>query len=111
LGATLPAGSAGQSFILEVLLTAILMLVVLNVSQGAKEKGITAGLVIGGVIGWEAMFAGPISGASMNPARSLAPARSLWKFGRSVDLPDRSVPRRSTWRVRLPGNAGQGQSL
>jgi len=74
LGATLPAGSAGQSFLLEVLLTAILMLVVLNVSHGAKEKGITAGLVIGGVIGWEAMFAGPISGASMNPARSLAPA-------------------------------------
>ncbi len=74
LGATLPAGTAAQSFILEVVLTALLMLVVLNVSTGAKEKGITAGLVVGSVIALEAMFAGPICGASMNPVRSLAPA-------------------------------------
>lgn len=74
LGMTLPAGSAAQSFVLEFILTAILMLVILNVSVGAKEKGITAGIAIGGVIGLEAMFAGPICGASMNPARSLAPA-------------------------------------
>ena len=74
LGATLPAGSAGQSFILEVVLTFLLMLVILNVSTGSKEKGITAGIVIGAVIMLEAMFAGPICGASMNPARSLAPA-------------------------------------
>jgi aquaporin Z len=74
LGATLPAGSAGQSFVLEVLLTAILMVVILSVSTGAKEKGITAGIAIGAVIALEAMFAGPICGASMNPARSLAPA-------------------------------------
>ena len=47
---------------------------ILSVSTGAKEKGITAGIAIGAVIGLEAMFAGPISGASMNPARSLAPA-------------------------------------
>ena len=74
LGATLPAGTAGQSFILELILTALLMLVILNVSTGAKEKGITAGLVVGSVIALEAMFAGPICGASMNPVRSLAPA-------------------------------------
>ena len=74
LGATLPAGSVSQSFILEVVLTAILMLVILSVSTGAKEKGITAGITIGAVVGLEAMFAGPICGASMNPARSLAPA-------------------------------------
>lgn len=74
LGATLPAGSATQSFVLEVILTAILMLVILRVSTGAKEKGITAGIAVGGVIALEAMFAGPICGASMNPARSLAPA-------------------------------------
>lgn len=74
LGATLPAGSDTQSFILEVVLTAILMLTVLSVSTGAREKGITAGIAIGGVIALEAMFAGPISGASMNPVRSLAPA-------------------------------------
>lgn len=86
LGATLPAGSIWQSFALEFLLTALLMFVILNVSTGAQEKGITAGLVIGAVIGLEAMFAGPICGASMNPARSLAPAllsghvSSLWIY-------------------------------
>ena len=74
LGATLPAGPASQSFVLEVILTAILMIVILNVSTGAKEKGITAGIAVGSVIAFEAMFAGPICGASMNPVRSLAPA-------------------------------------
>jgi aquaporin Z len=74
LGGTFPAGTAGQSFILEVVLTGILMLTVLSVSTGAKEKGATAGLAIGSVVALEAMFAGPISGASMNPIRSLAPA-------------------------------------
>jgi aquaporin Z len=86
LGATLPTGTAGQSFILEVILTFLLMLVILSVSTGSKEKGITAGVVIGAVIGLEAMFAGPICGASMNPARSLAPAlvsghvQSMWIY-------------------------------
>ncbi len=74
LGATQPAGSAWQSFVLELLLTALLMFVILGVSTGAREKGITAGIVVGSVIALEAMFAGPISGASMNPARSLGPA-------------------------------------
>jgi aquaporin Z len=74
LGATLPAGAGSQSFILEVVLTTFLMLTILSVSTGAKEKGLTAGIAIGAVIALEAMFAGPITGASMNPARSLAPA-------------------------------------
>ena len=74
LGATLPAGPPLQSFFLEIVLTALLMFVILNVSTGAKEKGITAGVAVGAVIAFEALFAGPISGASMNPARSLAPA-------------------------------------
>lgn len=74
LGATNPAGAAGQSFVLEVVLSWVLMLVVLCVSSGAKEKGITAGIVVGAVIATEAMMAGPICGASMNPARSLGPA-------------------------------------
>jgi len=74
LGATLPAGSELQSFILEIVLTFFLMLTILNVSTGAKEKGITAGIAVGAIIALEAMFAGPICGASMNPARSLAPA-------------------------------------
>jgi aquaporin Z len=74
LGATLPSGTAWQSFVFEMVLTLILMVVILRVSTGAKEKGITAGIAVGAVIGLEAMFAGPVCGASMNPARSLSPA-------------------------------------
>ncbi|HNQ12916.1 MAG TPA: MIP family channel protein [Bacteroidia bacterium] len=74
LGATLPADTALQSFILEIILTLFLMLVIINVSTGSKEMGIMAGIAIGATVLLEAMFAGPISGASMNPARSIAPA-------------------------------------
>ena len=74
LGATQPSGDAFQSFVLEFILTLILMFVILSVSSGAKEKGLLAGVAVGSVIALEALFAGPISGASMNPARSLAPA-------------------------------------
>jgi MIP family channel proteins len=74
LGATHPAGSSMQTFALETVLTAMLMFVILSVAAGSQEKGLLAGVAIGGVIAFEAMFAGPISGASMNPARSLAPA-------------------------------------
>jgi MIP family channel proteins len=74
LGSTLPAGPEMQSFALELILTFLLMFVILNVSTGGKEKGITAGIAVGAVIALEAMFAGKICGASMNPARSLAPA-------------------------------------
>ena len=86
LGATLPAGSEIQSFILELILTFILMLVILHTSQGIQEIKQLAGIVIGGVVLLEAMFAGPICGASMNPARSLGPAlisghfTSLWLY-------------------------------
>lgn len=74
LGTTLPWGTAFQSFVLEFVLTGILMFVILSVSHGARERGVTAGIVVGAVIALEALFAGPVSGASMNPARSLAPA-------------------------------------
>ena len=86
LGATLPAGSAWQSFGLETILTAILMFVILCVSTGPREVGTMAGIAIGGLITLEALFAGPICGASMNPARSLAPAlvsgnvHALWVY-------------------------------
>lgn len=86
LGETLPAGGTMQSFVLEFILTLILMFVILSVSTGSKEKGILAGVAVGSVIAMEAMFAGPICGASMNPARSLAPAvvslrmESLWIY-------------------------------
>lgn len=74
LGASLPSGTWQQSFIFEVILTFLLMFVILNVSTGAKEKGIMAGAAIGATVGLEAMFAGPVCGASMNPARSIGPA-------------------------------------
>jgi aquaporin NIP len=70
----MPAGSEMQSFVFEVILTLILVMVIFNVSSGAKEKGITAAIAIGGVVGLEAMFAGPVCGASMNPIRSISPA-------------------------------------
>ncbi len=74
LGVTMPAGAVMQTFVLEFLLTLFLMFVILSVSHGSKETGILAGVAIGAVIALEALFAGPISGASMNPARSFAPA-------------------------------------
>jgi len=74
LGATMPAGTAMQSFILELILTFFLMLVIVNVAVGSKEQGMFAGLAIGSVVALEAMFAGPVCGASMNPARSFGPA-------------------------------------
>lgn len=86
LGATIPSGSSSQSFILEFILTYFLMLVIMHVAHGSKETGIIAGIAIGSVVLLEAMFAGPISGASMNPVRSFAPAivsgnfQSLWIY-------------------------------
>jgi aquaporin Z len=87
LGATLPAGSDWQAFVLEVVLAFMLMLVILSVtSTGSRVRADIAAMAVGGVVGLEAMFAGPISGASMNPARSLGPAvvsghfESLWVY-------------------------------
>ena len=86
LGATIPAGSDMQSFVLECLLSFFLMLVIINVATGSKEVGMFAGLAIGSVVLLEAMFAGPVCGASMNPARSIGPAvvsnhlQSLWIY-------------------------------
>lgn len=74
LGSTLPANDTLQSFVLEIILMFILMLVIFQVATGSKEQGLFAGAAIGSVVLLEAMFAGPVSGASMNPARSLAPA-------------------------------------
>ncbi len=74
LGGTLPSFDDLRAFILELLLTYFLMLVIINVSTGSKEIGMMAGIAIGGVVLLEAMFAGPMTNASMNPARSLGPA-------------------------------------
>lgn len=86
LTVTMPSGSIMQSFILEIALTFFLMFVILSVSTGSMEKGIMAGSAIGAVVGLSVLWAGPITGASMNPARSIAPAlvsldfTSLWVY-------------------------------
>lgn len=86
LGGTSPAVPVGSALAVEVLLTFILMFVILNVSTGHKEKGIMAGVAVGGVVALNAMVGGPLTGASMNPARSLGPAiaaldlSSMWLY-------------------------------
>ncbi|MCG8324759.1 MAG: aquaporin [Thiotrichales bacterium] len=74
LGATLPSGPVLQSFFMEILLTFFLMSTIINVTATAKEEGVVAGAIIGGMVALAALFAGPVSGASMNPARSIGPA-------------------------------------
>lgn len=86
LGATIPTVDVGRAFVMELLLTFFLMVVIINVSTGSKEIGIIAGIAVGAVVLLEAMFAGPITNASMNPARSIAPAivagkmQHLWMY-------------------------------
>ncbi len=74
LGATTPSGGLAASFALEVVLTFFLMFVILGVTSGAEEKGLYAGIAIGATVALGALFGGPVSGGSMNPARSLGPA-------------------------------------
>jgi len=86
VGATLPTGSQGQSFLFELVMTAFLMFVVLAVATDTRAVGEAAAIAVGGTIGLDAMFGGPISGASMNPMRSLGPAlasgdvHALWLY-------------------------------
>ena len=86
LGATIATVDVWRACVLELLLTFFLMVVIINVSTGSKEIGHVAGIAIGGVVLLEAMFAGPITNASMNPARSIAPAivsgnlQHLWMY-------------------------------
>jgi aquaporin Z len=95
LGATRPSGSDSQSLVFEAVLTFFLMLVILQVSIGAKEKGITAAVAIGATVGLEAMFAGPICGASMNPARSRLAVDLLSRPGIRGALGGSGAPRPS----------------
>lgn len=86
LGATIPTVDLWRAFVLELILTFFLMVVIINVSTGSKEIGMMAGIAIGSVVLLEAIFAGPITNASMNPARSLAPnivsgnIKGLWLY-------------------------------
>jgi MIP family channel proteins len=86
VGATLPSGSEGQSFLWELVLTFFLMFVIMAVATDTRAVGEAAAIAVGGTVGFDAMFGGPISGASMNPARSTGPAivsgdlHALWIY-------------------------------
>jgi aquaporin NIP len=86
LGATIPSGSDVQSYVLEFILTFLLMIVILTSTQKKDHSLLGPSLAIGATVGLEALFAGPVCGASMNPARSLSPAiigghyQSLWVY-------------------------------
>lgn len=80
LGATLPRGPAWQSLVLEGILTFLLMFVIMAMATDGRAVGQSAALAIGATVGLEALFAGPISGASMNPARSFGPALASGAF-------------------------------
>jgi aquaporin NIP len=86
LGATQPSGSQGQAFLWELVLTFFLMFVIMAVATDTRAVGEAAAIAIGGTVGLDAMFGGPISGASMNPARSIGPAfvsgnlHALWLY-------------------------------
>ena len=86
LGATLPAGSQSQSFLWEVVLSFLLMFVIMAVATDTRAVGEAAAIAVGGTVALDALFGGPISGASMNPARSLGPAlisgnlHALWLY-------------------------------
>ena len=74
LGATIPTVGAGSAVVYEVMLTAFLMLVIMAVATDTRAAGSAAAIAIGGAVGLDALFGGPVTGASMNPARSLGPA-------------------------------------
>ena len=106
VGATLPAGSQGQAFLWEAVLTFFLMFVIMSVATDTRAVGEAAAIAIGGTVGLDAMFGGPVTGASMNPARSLGPAlvsgdlHALWLY---VAAP---LARRGGRRARVPVRAG-----
>jgi len=86
VGATLPSGSQGQSFLWELVMSFFLMFVIMAVATDTRAVGEAAAIAVGGTVGLDAMFGGPISGASMNPARSTGPAlvsgdlHALWLY-------------------------------
>jgi aquaporin NIP len=86
VGATLPAGSQAQAFLWEAVLTFFLMFVIMSVATDTRAVGEAAAIAVGGTVGLDAMFGGPVTGASMNPARSLGPAlvsgdlHALWVY-------------------------------
>lgn len=80
LGATVPSVGVGSALVYEAILTAILMFVIIAVATDTRAVGAAAAIAIGGAVGLDALFGGPVTGASMNPARSLGPALAAWEW-------------------------------
>ena len=80
LGATVPAAAVGTALVYEVVLTAFLMFVIMAVATDTRAVGAAAAIAIGGTVALDALFGGPVSGASMNPARSLGPGLAAWEW-------------------------------
>jgi aquaporin NIP len=80
LGATIPTVGVGRALVYEGLLTAFLMFVIMAVATDTRAVGAAAAIAIGGTVGLDALFGGPVTGASMNPARSLSPALAAWEW-------------------------------
>ncbi len=80
LGATVPAVGVGSALVYEVVMTALLMFVIMAVATDTRAVGAAAAIAIGASVGLDALFGGPVTGASMNPARSLAPAIASGTF-------------------------------
>ena len=74
LGATIPSVGAGSALVYEVVMTAVLMFVIIAVATDTRAVGAAAAIAIGGAVGLDALFGGPVTGASMNPACSFGPA-------------------------------------
>jgi MIP family channel proteins len=74
LGTTMPSVATGSALVYEAVLTAFLMFVIMAVATDTRAVGAGAAIAIGGTVGLDALFGGPVTGASMNPARSIGPA-------------------------------------
>ena len=93
LGATVPSVGDGSALVYELILTAFLMFVIMAVATDTRAVGAAAAIAIGGTVGLDALFGGPVTGASMNPARSFGPALAAGEWTRLLDLRRRPARR------------------
>jgi aquaporin NIP len=107
LGATVPSVGAGSALVYELVLTAVLMFVITAVATDSRAVGAGAAIAIGATVGLDALFGGPITGASMNPARSFGPALATGEWHELLGLPRRADRRRSARRNRLSAIRGE----
>jgi len=107
VGATLPSGSDGQAFLWEAVLTFFLMFVIMSVATDTRAVGEAAAIAIGGTVGLDALFGGPITGASMNPARSIGPALASGTLTHSGSMSPRRFSGRRSARSPISSFVGR----